>query len=298
MPTPPLPVDADLTVGGYPLAILVDPFSGGIDERGAPWWEVQYLGSGMDKDPAKICNALKGIGEYVSVPYGFPQPHRYIGSPNLACQSVRFKLCGGRRGGPLGSQAPLAKYYATYGVPPFDVFGDQNQVAFGDEATPWTMYSVRGGEEVIRWPASSDPADLGEGIFVFEAGSAGDGIAPDVTALSCRIALKDYIIRRSMIPNFQEFDDLLTSLQNKTNNAPVFGRPAGELLVRPNDYDVGVDPSGLKTGDFTVVISWKQWGWNAEPVPGKFGVFSDIETPSGAKKYQSASYTDLLRFGL
>lgn len=293
MPTPSLPPGTKVTIGGIQASVRIDPFEFGIDERGRPWRTVSYLVLG--EQGANFCDAAKGIGAYSSVPYGFPQPHRFPHNTNLMCLSVSGRWKGAVQDGPQLLQGDYAEVRVTYGVPEYDIFGEADDVAFGNDAIPWSVGSVRAGLEVFPWPID-DTATM-DGIQ-FVAGSGYEAILPAASSVLYRMPTKDYILKRTNIPNFAAFDDLLTSLMGKVNSGAIWGRAARTLYLDPHDYDVASDPSGRKTGEFTLVFRWRRESWQKEPVPGKFGIFAEIYDADLNRKYQEADFTPLIRWGI
>lgn len=291
MPTTPIPIGTEITVGDVILKILVDPFEGGIDERGRPWRTVAYLCPGSDVDTA--CDTLKGIGTSA-----FLRPHRYPNNENLLVQSVQFKLKGPRSKGTHLVTAPYAVIHCQYGTPEFDIYGEDTSQAFGGLSIPWASYQIRGGTETVPWP--KPPNFVGGGTYRFADAVYNDaGIYPDAYSLTYYVATKQYIIRRSKVPNFQLFDDLLESLEGKVNASPLFNRPRGTMLLLPTDYDADFDGAGKRLGEFTMAWSYRAVEHNARPVPGKLGKFSVVEDADENNDY---AYTDdfnlLFEFGL
>lgn len=272
MPEYALPPGDPITVHGTRLWSRLDPFEGGIDAQGRPWRVVSYLCLGDEVNEA--CDHLKGIvaGD------DWPKPHKFPLNLNLICQEVSFKLKGPRSKGGNLVKAPFAEIVATYGVSSSDIFGDFPEQTFGGEAIPWTTWQVRGGEEIVPWPAA--PTGVEELAYTFHEDSDYVDIDPDVRTLSRRVATKDLIVRRQKIKNYGVFDAILTSLQGKVNAAEWWGLPRGTVLLRPNDYDTDWSPGGGRLGDFTMVFAWREVEHNAFPVPGHFGKFAVVTNPA------------------
>ncbi len=297
MPTTSLPSGHALTVEGFPLWVRTDPFEYGIDEQGRPWRAVAYVCDG-DDGPA-VADALMGINSGSSSLFDQPKPHKYPGNENLLCLSVRGKPKGARGPGTQLVKGPLAEIHATYGVPEFDVYGEDFDQSFGDETgepIPWARYLIRGGLEMIPWPI--DEYTDTEGQFLFDIGSDGEGIVPAVRNLVYRMPVKDYIIRRSKIPNLPLFDAMYTSYMGTVNDAAVWGKDAGTILCEPHDYDIAWDSSGARMGEFTMVFRWRKYPWTWEPVPGKFGVFAPVRDSSANRMYEEADFETMLRYGV
>jgi hypothetical protein len=290
MPTPNYlpPGPPAFSIRGIAYWAMIDPFSGAIDQNGRPSREVAYLVDGATVGPA--CDALKGIGTFTSSPYNWPTPHRYPGNTNLVCLSVRFETRGPRRSGPQLITSPLAVVYANYGVPDLDIYGDRPEQAF-DPANPipWASYEVRNGKESI--PLKADGLKYKSATYA--------GIAPTST-LQVRIPTKDYILRRSMIPDFNAYAGILEALEGTVNLNPWWGRAKGRFLFDGFDKSYDFDASGKQVGDFSMYFVYRGIDHNAEPVdgmPGTYDVITD-EATGLLLNYPYGDFSPITEYGL
>lgn len=268
--------------------VVCDGYRKGISAEG-PWREVVYKVAWGDSD--NFMDTLMGVavasstGSVVS----FPQPHAYPGNPRLLCTEVS--------GVPVGRDGqPDPKLFASdwcfvtarYGTPPFDVTGQYPELAFGQQAYPWTQMRSRGytmSEQVPNSALQSQGAD---------GGSSGKPLTKNT---SVEVPVQDVIVTRYFVPYLP--DDLLMGLTGKLNAGVFLGRDRGTVKFQSFDFDPQNQGDGSMVGNVVLNYVWRPYDWNYQMVD-KDGVLSwdQFADSDGNTPYGYADLSSSLTFGL
>jgi hypothetical protein len=270
------PATFDCEVVTYDLG----PFSYGVDREG-PTRSICYQIEG-DWGPYLV-DSLVGVGNFSNPILSAPAPHAYPDNPNVICLGATLHtLVGGAQPGKFAQTAKLAKIAAHYGKHVWDPIGIEWAPLLG-MTVPWTYVTIQHGYELH---SVSNVANL-----------AGE------TLKQVRVAVPftTYNFRRSMIPDFVDYDGIASGLVGKVNSGTWFGKAAE--TVRFESYDLEEqerDPGGARVFTFSGLWKWRPVSWNYELRVGFVRTWSkiqDFQTPPQAP-YDTVSFLPILQYGL
>lgn len=240
-----------IDINGYQVIIMADGYEKGVEPGRGPWRKIVYNVAWDESDV--FIDSLLGIS-MVGMPMGGtfnpPQPHRYPGNPNIVAMS-----CVARPEGALGPdpvklvKADRAIIEVLYGVPQFDVFGTQTNMAFGGQAEPWCRDEIRGFLESYTIPADR-----------LEMEDSGD--QPD---RSFAIKVPHLELRRTRMNVPYLYMPVLLTLMGKLNHDLFWGFPRGTLRFEPFEMGVETDAGGNRVATLITPLSWRPYDWNMVP---------------------------------
>jgi hypothetical protein len=246
-------------INGYEVWIHSDGAEKGMSLGGGPWRKVVYRVAGADSDG--FIDSLFGAGQATQVitfgsPWSPPSPHRYPGNENivaLEASAVPVNL----RPDPLklvGSQWDVVS--VTYGVPQFDVFGQQAEMAFGGQPEPWCRDEIRGYMQ-------SYPIEMAALVM---KGPDGE-VTGETPARNFEIQVPHLELRRTRMFVPYLYLPVLTSLVGKVNYEPFWGFGIGTLRFEPFDTVIESDTAGRRVTTLVTSMTWRPYDWNMTPKP-------------------------------
>jgi hypothetical protein len=246
-----------VTINGVTAIIPSDqPQSKGASLLGSgPWREVVYRVADWDAADAFIDGLFDRI-TYIGGPgsvISYPNPHQYPGNTKLVALDARADTVEPNRpGGYLfTSSNPLVR--VMYGVPPYDIFGTETNVSFPNAAAPFGAMDVHGYSVNYKVPAGTIEED-GTGTAV---GEETDRMVPHV----------DYTKTMVGIPYF--YDQLLSNLVGRCNDATFFGKAPGTFRLDTYDIDDSDRaPDGSRLLRYIMRFIWRPYDWNYIPKAG------------------------------
>ena len=271
-------------IGDVEAKILVDPYRKGINEFG-PWREVTYL---VDWDASDFfVDALMGLGGSPAAPGSLitiPLPHAYPGNSRLLCLSAEAEGIDMGRPDAKLIAGEYAVVTARYGVPPFDIVGQDHEHAIGGEALPYTRFETRGYTESVSIPAS-----------VLET-EDGDPVTRDK---QIGIPAQEIIVTRFFCSYNPDNDISFRSLVGRLNSNAFLDRPTGTVIFESYDTDPQTTPDGRPVTTTRLVYRWREYDWNAQPVDDNGTLaWKILEDTTGNFPLQYANLDYSLRFGL
>jgi hypothetical protein len=280
----------ELQIGGVTFTgvrVLADEPSGpykGIDIFGqGPWRRVSYyVEDGAQTDA--FCDALAGTLTWIGLggPITYPDPHRYPGNTNLVAMNI-----GCVRVGAVLDESKLIrgmgdKVNVAYGVPVWDVAGDRDDQAFGNQAEKYAADSTRGYTAEYSAPA---------GIFQDEDSNLYERSRPVKVPEIAMIRHKAYV--PYMV------DEILKDLVGKVNDAPFWGKERGTLLFEDwDDSPSIVDARGNRVRLVSLSLRWRPYDWNAVIAPDPPYRWVILDDGSGGYANEYADLTPLISIGV
>jgi hypothetical protein len=239
-------------INGYEVWIHSDGAEKGMSLGGGPWRKVVYRVAGADSDG--FIDSLFGAGQATQVitfgsPWSPPSPHRYPGNENIVaieatCTPIKAKPDGVKLFG-----SDWAVITVTYGVPQFDVFGQQAEMAFGGQPEPWCRDEIRGYMEGVPVPAE-----------VLTGDDSGDS-----PSRNFEIQVPHLELRRTRMFVPYLYLPVLTSLVGKVNGEPFWGFGIGTLRFEPFDTVIETDMAGRRVTTLVTSMTWRSYDWNMIP---------------------------------
>jgi hypothetical protein len=241
------PAGSEWTIGGITCKVVVDGYKKGNSSLGGgPWRDIIYQCPWDDSDA--VMDALLDVASYAGGPGGaiaYPSPYRYPGNTNLVALECNAELVGYKPDVTKVVSGDLANIFVHFGVPPFDIDGTQNDLAFNGKPVPWGRDTVRGFYEThpIEKAALEDAANNN----------------PPVKG-ELKVPILEFHRSRLMVPylNLQ----VLTSLIGKVNDRPIGIYDTGTIRVEPWDVGSDVQPDGTRVVTLEQTFSWRPKDWN------------------------------------
>ena len=254
------------------------PFSYGVDREG-PQRSVCYQVPG-NQGPFLV-DSLVGVGDFSSPIHSAPAPHAYPDNPTSICLSAHLHtFAGPAMPGRFLQTSTFAKISAQYGRLAWDPLGTYFSGFLG-MTVPWTYVHVEHGFE----PKTTTNV----------ANAAGQTLK----GVHFQVPVTTYVFRRTMIPEFDDYDSIAGGLVGKVNIGTWFGKAAETVLFLSYDMNEEErDPGGARVFTVTAQFKWRPVSWNYEPQNGKFRVWSQVVDAASQQPYDKVSFLPLLQYGL
>jgi len=284
-----LPAGSEVVVGGITALVRIDGYEKGIIAGQGPWRKIKYRVAWDDSDA--FCDALMGLTTYtggVGGPITWPIPHAYPGNIYLRCVECMAKPLGGL--GPDVAKVVTSVYAevsATYQALPFDVEGNQTDLAFDGNPRPWIRDERKGYVNTYK---------IAPGAVEQDAGQENPG-QTNQTPQHRQVIQYDYRRTISGIPYLMP--DSIINLGGKLNASTFWGKPRGQFYFEPIDETTQIQTDGARANDLVLTLKWRPYDWNDfiddTLVPNRFikagGTSSDT-------MYEYADFSPINQIGL
>lgn len=254
------------------------PFAYGVDREG-PSRGICYQVP-ADQGPYLV-DSLMGVGDFSNPIHLHPAPHQYPDNEALLCTSAHLHtLVGGAMSGRFVQTSRYAKISATYGKIPWSALGTE-WAGFLGMSVPWTYVDIEDGYELKTVQRA--------------ANAAGDNLRQ----VHWTVPVSTYVFRRTMIPDFVDYDGIAQALVGRVNSGTWFGKATGTVKFESyNMREEERDPGGARVFTFSALFRWREVSWNYEPRDGYFRVWSQVNDAGSQQPFATANFLPLLTYGL
>jgi hypothetical protein len=266
-----------IQINGYDVWIHTDGYEKGMSVGGGPWRKIVYRVAWEDSDG--FIDSLFGVGSTSIIPIGGtwspPTPHRYPGNENIVAMDA---TCS-----PIKAMPDAVKLFGsdwavitvTYGVPQFDVFGAQAEMAFGGQPEPWCRDEIRGFMESYPIPSEALQTEEDE----------------ETPSRNFEIKVPHLELRRTRMFVPYLYMPVLLTLMGKLNHDWFWGFAPGTLRFEPFDTVVETDTSGRRVTTLVVSLTWRPYDWNKVPKSSGPGWDYVQYVTGGDNPYDYADFT-------